>query len=304
MADDFPYPIEAAPLEAAKVSDGEAVDFVRSASLEVTQPTSAEIEQIASVLPAGTELFISDVPRRSVEDVASVCASMAAAGLVPVPHIAVRRMESAAAFDRLVAACVERGSARKAMLIAGDYDTPAGPFDDVASALKERALQDSGINEVSVAGYPEGHPRISPDTLANALETKLTLLAAQGIEQRIVTQFGFDSDALVRFVLRLRQAGVSCPVLLGLPGPASAKTLTQFALRCGVRSTGRLFVRGRRRIGHLLFGDNSEQFLSRVSGFAGEGRGGDIRPHVFSFGGGVATARWIRGLQDGRRRSV
>jgi methylenetetrahydrofolate reductase (NADPH) len=300
MADDLTYPIEV-PRPAA--TNAQVAAVVQAASLEVTQPTPAEVEQIASILPAGTELFISDIPRRSPADVARACASITAAGLIPVPHIAVRRMESTAAFERLVADCVERGGARKVMLVAGDYDVPAGPFRDVAAALEGGALPGRGISEVSVAGYPEGHPRISPDTLANALEAKLGLLAAQGIGQRIVTQFGFDGDALVRFVLRLRRSGVRSPILIGMAGPASARTLTQFAMRCGVRTAGRFLARDRQRIGSVLFGDHTEQLLGQLSGFVGEGRSGDIRPHFFSFGGGVPTAQWIRALQDGRLRS-
>jgi methylenetetrahydrofolate reductase (NADPH) len=303
MADDLIY-IERAWREAGKASNEQVVVFVQTASLEVTQPTPAEVEQIASILPAGTEIFISDVPRRSGEDAASACASISAAGLIPVPHIAVRRIESTAAFERLVADCVERGGARKAMVIAGDYDVPAGPFGDVASALKERALQDSGINEVSVAGYPEGHPRIPAEVLAGSLETKLELLEERGIKQRIVTQFGFDGDASMRFVLRLRGAGVDCPILIGVAGPASAKTLVQFAIRCGVRTAGRFLVRDRQRIDSALFGDESEQLLGQLSGFAAEDGRGDIAPHFFAFGGGVSTARWIGALRDGRLRSV
>ena len=64
VADDFPYPIGP---EATASSDALAA-FLRTASLEVTQPTAAEIERIASVLPAGTEIFVSDVPRRPAEE--------------------------------------------------------------------------------------------------------------------------------------------------------------------------------------------------------------------------------------------
>jgi methylenetetrahydrofolate reductase (NADPH) len=280
------------------------VAFARGASIEVTQPSHEDIERMASILPGGTEIFISDVPRRSAGDIIQACAAIAAAGLVPVPHIAVRRIESAAALERLVAGCVKEGGVAKAMLVAGDHDDAAGPFGDVADALSAGVLRDRGLREVSVAGYPEGHPRIPADRLARALETKLALLAARGIEARIVTQFGFDGDALERYVLHLRQKGVRCPVLVGLAGPASAATLTRFALRCGVRIAGRMLARDRRRVGDVLFGGGSEQLLARLSSLAADGRGGRISPHFFSFGGGFATAKWIRALQDGRLQSV
>jgi methylenetetrahydrofolate reductase (NADPH) len=296
MPDDPGIPAVTARPERA--SRDRVIAFAQAASLEVTQPTPAEIEEIASILPAGTEIFISDIPRRSFADAAQACALLTATGLVPVPHIAVRRMESAAALEQLIGDCTDRGGARKVMLVAGDYDVPAGPYGDVAAVLEACALQRFGIREVFVAGYPEGHPRISTAVLKDALERKRDLLRAQGIGERVVTQFGFDGDAMVRFILLLRQNGIHSPVLVGMAGPATAKTLARFAIRCGVRTVSRHLVRNGSRISGSLLNDGPEQLLRQLSDVDEDGHVGDIRPHFFSFGGGVPTARWIRAVQD------
>jgi methylenetetrahydrofolate reductase (NADPH) len=296
--------IETVMVDAPTGTSGARItSLLRAASLEVTQPAPEEIEQIATALPRGTEIFISDIPRRSAADAVRACTLIAAAGLVPVPHIAVRRMETAAALERLLAHCAELAGVRKVMLIAGDRKAPAGPFGDVAAALEDGVAQRCGIVEVSLAGYPEGHPRISAVALAQSLERKHELLAAQGIKERLVTQFGFDPDAPVRFVGQLRQAGFRAPVLIGLAGPASARTLMQFAMRCGVQTASRFLVRDGKRIASGLAGHSLERLLTHLSDFAADEESGDVRPHFFSFGGGVQTARWIRSIQHGQLRS-
>jgi methylenetetrahydrofolate reductase (NADH) len=278
---------------------GTIAEFLCRASLEVTQPTAAEIAEIASICRPGTELFISDIPRRTAADAVETCARIVASGLIPIPHVAVRRMTSVAEFERLVAACADRGGARKMMLVGGDCDKPAGPFADVASALSGGAMKRLGITEISIAAYPEGHRRIGSDTLRAALEKKREILNSQGLAVRVVTQFGFDSVATSRFVLRLRQSGFVGPIRAGIAGPASAATLSRFAIRCGVLTASRIFLRNSSQIGGAIAGYRPESFVKKLADFARDPRSGDVSPHLFSFGGGSRTAFWIHSIQNG-----
>lgn len=281
----------------AAVSKKHIVTFVQTASLEVTMPTAREIEQIASWLPRGTEVFLSDIPRRSAADLTAACTLISAAGLVPVPHLAVRRYDGAAAFERILGDCVELGGVRKVMLIAGDYDVPTGPFGEVADALRTGIVQRCGIGAVAVAGYPEGHPRIATVTLDAALATKLSLLADQGLGQQIVTQFGFDPAAIGDWLLRQRRAGAAAPVAIGIAGPATAGTLLKFAIRCGVRTATRGLLRSSRQ---AMTQANCSRSVGPLAEVAADRRSGPLRAHFFSFGGVLRTVGWIRALQDGR----
>jgi methylenetetrahydrofolate reductase (NADH) len=278
---------------------GTIADFLGRASLEVTQPTAAEVAEIASICRPGTELFISDIPRRTAADAVETCARIVASGLIPVPHVAVRRMTSLAEFERFVADCVDRGGARKMMLVGGDYDKPAGPFADVASALSGGAVKRLGITEISIAAYPEGHRRIVSDALRAALDKKRDILTSQGLAVRVVTQFGFNRDATTRFILRLRQSGFGGPIRAGIAGPASAATLARFAIRCGVLTVSRIFLRNSAQIGGAIAGYRPESFVKTLADFARDPRIGDVSPHLYSFGGGSRTAFWIHSVQNG-----
>jgi methylenetetrahydrofolate reductase (NADPH) len=71
---------------------------------------------------------------------------------------------------------------------------------------------------VGIAGYPEGHPKIDTDTLWRCLRWKLGFLQDAGCSVEITTQFGFDADAVVRWLKRLRREGIDVPVRIGAAG--------------------------------------------------------------------------------------
>ena len=44
-----------------------------------------------------------------------------------------------------------------------DRDAPAGPFRSALEVIETGLLPSRGITEVGIAGYPEGHPRITAE---------------------------------------------------------------------------------------------------------------------------------------------
>lgn len=95
-----------------------------------------------------------------------------------------------------------------------------------------------------VSGYPDGHPDISQAQLWDSLRAKHKALVEGGYAAEIVTQFGFDSEAVLHWLERLRhEANIHVKVRIGLPGPASVKTLLRFATRCGVGASARVMLK-------------------------------------------------------------
>lgn len=83
--------------------------------------------------------------------------------------------------------------------------------------------------EVSVGGYPEGHPESgSLDADIEHLKTKVDAGA-----RRIITQFFFDNAHFLRFVERARAKGIWCPIVPGIVPIHNFKQVAGFAGRCG-----------------------------------------------------------------------
>jgi len=83
--------------------------------------------------------------------------------------------------------------------------------------------------EISVAGYPETHPEAtSAEADLDALKRKVDAGA-----DRIITQFCFDSDLFLRFVDRVRAAGIEIPVAAGILPISNFERTVEFARVCG-----------------------------------------------------------------------
>src|SRR5690606_38052658 len=153
--------------------------------------------------------------------------------------------------DFLAKAAAEAGVDR-VLCIAGDTGAPAGPFTCVQDMLDTGAFEAAGLKRVYLAGHPDPHPDVSLDVLDRALAGKVAFRTRAGIEPRVVTQFCFSAETIMALLDRLQRVGVTTPVRIGVAGPADIKTLTTFAMRCGVTASLRILRKQTSLMGRLL----------------------------------------------------
>lgn len=83
--------------------------------------------------------------------------------------------------------------------------------------------------EISVAAYPETHPEaLGPEADLDNLKRKIDAGAV-----RAITQFFFDADLYLRFLDRVRAAGITVPIVAGILPVTNFTQLTRFAGACG-----------------------------------------------------------------------
>jgi methylenetetrahydrofolate reductase (NADPH) len=275
------------------------VAFMRGASLEATRPGADDVTALKAALPAGTSIYLSSVPTRPQDELIAQATLVHAAGLEPVPHLAVRNFASADALAQFVARLTEAG-VRRLLVIAGDRAEPAGPFRGALEAIDSGLISRGGITEIGVAGYPDGHPRVASHELDRVLAAKLEAAAQTGLKVNIVTQFCLDAAPVVAWVRRLRDQGIDHPVRIGLAGPTSLTTLMRYAKRCGVRASAQGLARNAGLLKHLLGASAPDGIVRALIEANRDGDLGDIAPHLFSFGGIGATARWAASVAAGR----
>jgi len=124
--------------------------------------------------------------------------------------------------------------------------------------------------------------------------------AQTGLNASIVTQFCLNASPIIAWVRRLRDQGVDHPVHIGLAGPTSLTTLMRYAKRCGVRASTQGLARNAGLIKHLLGAAAPDGIIRALIAANRDGDLGDITPHLFSFGGIGATARWAASAAAGR----
>jgi len=268
--------------------------LARRFSLETTRPGAAEIAALAEILPRGTPLYLTAVPTQDSNELIKAAAALRKAGMEPVAHIAARRLVSAEALRELLAGLRGEADMRRLLLIGGDIDTP-GAFSDALSIIQRGGLRGTGIEEIGIGAYPEGHPRIPAGRLEAALDEKIAAATAQDLRVHIVSQFSFSPERILDWLRQLRACGISKPVKIGMAGPTSVPALLRYARRCGVAASLRGLVSGVASglVGHV----GPDRIIETVSVADGLG---DVALHYFSFGGTLETARYACEAAEGR----
>ena len=277
------------------------VEFATGASTEITSHDDDSIAELAAILPPGTVVYVAHTPKATLAEVASTSIKVEAAGLTASPHIVARRVLDARSL-REAARRLEHAGVRRALVVAGDLTTPAGPYSSSLEVLESDILADAGFTSIGIAAHPEGHRAVVAAALWEALRAKQAYAERKGLGMHLVTQFGFDAAAICKWGRELSPQGVRLPVHIGMAGPAPITKLVKYAMACGVGASLRGALRSMQTVRHIAeFATTPEAMLVELAADVTTGPGRQLlHPHLFAFGGVVATARWLRAVSDGR----
>lgn len=267
--------------------------LLRGHSIEITAKDQFRLDLLKGRIPAGTPISITFLPGEDFDSRVAAARRVREAGFTPVPHISARRIHRLAELENFLEALVDSASVDRVFVVAGDLPQPAGPFEDALAVIRSGLLARHGIEQVGIAGYPEGHPAISRDALDKALFDKLAALRAAGHESWIATQFGFDADPVLAWLADIRARGVDADVRIGVAGPASVKALLRFAARCGVGVSARVMAKYGLSITQLLGSAGPGALIGELADGLDRQVHGDVRLHFYPFGGLEKTAEWI-----------
>lgn len=271
-----------------------AADLLTGASLEMTGKDAPGLQEAAGLLQPGTRINVTYL---GTEDDALRLDGVRAVrqqGLVPVPHIAARRLRSVEGLAGYCRALAEADAISEVLVVGGDPASPEGPFPDALSVIRSGVLTESGVRGVGVTGYPDGHPAIRPEILWAALQAKVAEVAAQGLEGSINTQFGFDATTVLAWLEQVRERGIDVPVRVGIPGPAGVKRLLGYAKRFGVGTSTSILRKYGLSMANLMSTAGPDRFVNQLADRYDPARHGDVALHFYTFGGLRATAQWIQ----------
>jgi methylenetetrahydrofolate reductase (NADH) len=260
--------------------------FARTFSIEATRPNASEIAALAELMPGGTPVYFSAVPTITPQELIAAAALLRKSGLEPVVHIAARRIRAATDLQNLLAGLRGEADVRRLLVIGGDVDI-AGPYPDALAVIQKGRLRESGIEEIGIGAYPEGHSRIPAGRLEAALDEKIAAAAAHGLRVHIVSQFSFSPESILGWLKKLRACGITKPVKVGMAGPTSMPALLRYARRCGVNASLRGLMSG--AAAGLIGNVGPDRIVEKLALASDLG---DAAPHYFSFGGAVETARY------------
>lgn len=274
--------------------DTVVVRLLKGFSLEMTGKDVTGLERTRAVAPAGTRVNVTFLGNEGLDLRVAAAEAVAAAGLVPVPHLSARRLESEAQLDEFLARLSAVGAAEHVFAVGGDPARPEGPYPDALSLIESGLLPSHGVKEVGLAGYPEGHPDIPTDVLWRHLEAKCSALEAQGLSAVLLTQFAFDTTPVTAWIREVRSRGIVAPIRIGTPGPAGVKRLISFARRFGIGANAMIVKKYGFSLTNLMGTAGPDRFIAELAGEVAANQGlGEVGLHFYTFGGVPETAEWV-----------
>ncbi len=269
-------------------------------SLEMTAKDQPALRDAAPLIPAQTPIAVTFLPG---EDAAARIAATVAVrqlGFEPMPHFSARRITSSDDFEGYLHAVVRDAGVRRCFIVAGDPPEPQGPYFDTMALIETGGFERAGITAIGIGGHPEGHPNMTPDECWDVLDRKIAAITARGMAPLVVTQFGFDPDAFLQWLIVLRRRGIDAPVRIGVPGPAGIKRLLSFAARCGVGASTSVLKKYGISVANLLGSAGPDKLVDAFAKGLGPDHG-RVRLHFYPFGGLRKTVEWIADYEARQR---
>ncbi len=162
----------------------------------------------------------------------TVCRILDRTGLTPAAHLTV----AGATRDEIdeIAARYGRAGIRRIVALRGDLPEGSSryrphPKGYAYAADLVEGLRKIGDFEINVAAYPETHPDApSPEFDLDNLKRKIDAGAT-----RAITQFFFGADVFLRFLDRVRAAGIEAPIVPGVMPVMNFGAIAGFSEKCG-----------------------------------------------------------------------
>ena len=275
-------------------------DLVADFSIEITPATAARHAALADLLPAGTRVYVAFVPGADHRSVAATAARVRREGLVPVPHFPARSIVDRAQLEDYLRRVTAEAGVDEVLVIGGGIDLPRGAFAGTRSLLETGLFEAHGIRVIGLAGHPEGQRQLSAPGAPMTLEQKVDYARRTSAEVRLVTQFMFEAEPLFAWERMVRAQGNDLPIHIGVPGPATLKSLLGYARLCGVGNSMRVLTQqagNLLKLASLSYPDALIAALARHR--AGDPHSRIERLHFYPFGGLARTARWLEAIRAG-----
>jgi methylenetetrahydrofolate reductase (NADPH) len=267
--------------------------LVERARYEVIPTRTAE-ERVLESLAVDRTVAITASSGQGIEATIDLSCRLAAQGYQVVPHLSARLIIDEAHLKEIVGRLTEAG-VDDVFVPAGDADPPAGKFDSSLGVLAELEALGSPFSRVGITGYPNSHPKILDDVTIQSMWDK------RRYATYIVSNLCFDARVYRRWVQRVRERGVTLPIVMGLAGPVDSAKLLSIAGQIGLDSSKKMLFQHGNWFARFLTpgGYSPTRLLKRLAGTLAEPRSGIEGLHIFTFNQLKKTEEWRRSLADG-----
>ena len=155
------------------------------------------------------------------------------------------------------------------LVLGGGAPEPIGKYDAAIQLMQTGVFQANGVKRLGIAGHPEGNPDITKvhgeAVLLKALKEK------QAYSRPTASRASSPRSSCSRRSRwrngrgSLRAEGIELPIYVGVPGPATIKTLVKYAAMCGVGNSARFIRKQALNITKLLTVNTPDDFVAGLA---------------------------------------
>ena len=193
-----------------------------------------------------------------------------------------------------IAALAGEAGVTEMLVLGGGAPTPIGNYDAAIQLLATGVFQDNGVKRIGIAGHPEGNPDITK------IHGEAVLLKALGRSRPTSRPTASRASSprsssskrrpVADWARMLRADGIDLPIHVGVPGPATIKTLVKYAAMCGVGNSARFIRKQALNITKLLTVNTPDEFVRAAGGAPLEPAGAGHRRARISIPSAASTS--------------
>lgn len=241
----------------------------------------------AKYLPDGAMVSVTASPAKGMDATLDLVEDLQQMGFDVMPHLSARLITDRAHLERILDR-LDRLRITRVFVMGGDGD-PSEFFDSLSLLM---AMDEIGhdLTEIGIAAHPEGHTVISTAALDQAILDK------EPYASSMTTQMCFQGAAIADWLKSQRSAGVSLPVMLGMPGVADRRRLLKISARIGVGDSIRFLRKNSGVVAHFVLpgSHNPAELLEELGSTLDDPTIGIQGVHIFTFNSCDTTENWRR----------
>ncbi|SRR6266487_1657726 len=261
------------------------------ARFEILPSPGIEVE-VTRHLPPATMVHVVCPATLGVDVSVSVAVELHERGYEAVPHVAARTVRDPDHLRRVLDRLAEVGIT-KAFFPGGDGKYPIGTYSSAVELLADLARTQHSLTDIGVTAYPQGHPFIPSEVLLEALRRK------QEIATFMVSETCLDPETTICWLREMREAGVTLPLMVGVPGKVRVGELMKALRQFGLSSALGYLKKQHGMLGAILRRRFSRQeIVFGIAPYVHDEALQIERAHFFTFNEIAATEVWREGVLD------
>lgn len=272
--------------------------FLNSYTIETTPNVYEKYGNFSEFLDKKHSVYITFLPDEKSENVVETAKKLKLEGYDVIPHLPARTVKNNEVLEKYIGELAEEAGCSKILIIGGGGNQ-AGKISSTMDVLKTDLLSKFNFKSVGVAGHPEGSPDISKDALDLAIIEKNKFSLNVDFKMYLATQFFFEAKSLIEWEKHLNTINNKLDIHAGIPGPASIKTLINYARSCGIGNSLRFLTKQAFNLTKLATLNTPDKLIYDLANYVETNKSTNLENiHFYAFGGMKKTSEWLNHLND------